>query len=379
MNKALIITSVASMVDQFLLPSLFLLQEMEYDVHVACNFEKGNTCSAEQVEELKRTLIDHEITFYQVDFERNVLQLFHNVQAYKQISTIITTHEFSLIHCHSPIGGLLGRLAARNARNKGTSVFYTAHGFHFYKGAPLKNWLFYYRVEKFCSRFTDKLITINQEDYELAKRKFHAKETHYMPGVGVDLGRFENVRVDKPTKRREIGVPEDAILLLSVGELNENKNHQIIIRALAELNHPNVHYAIAGVGEKKEYLICLADKLGISDKIHLLGYRKDVAEIYKISDIYVLPSVREGLNVSLMEAMASKCPCLVSRIRGNIDLIDSNGGELFDPKSVMECVDKIRAMLGANHDNIGQYNSSKIRQFSLESVNVDVARIYRTK
>lgn len=379
MNKALIITSVASMVDQFLLPSLFLLQEMEYDVHVACNFEKGNTCSAEQVEELKRTLIDHEITFYQVDFERNVLQLFHNVQAYKQISTIITTHEFSLIHCHSPIGGLLGRLAARNARNKGTSVFYTAHGFHFYKGAPLKNWLFYYRVEKFCSRFTDKLITINQEDYELAKRKFHAKETHYMPGVGVDLGRFENVRVDKPTKRREIGVPEDAILLLSVGELNENKNHQIVIRALAELNHPNVHYAIAGVGEKKEYLICLADKLGISDKIHLLGYRKDVAEIYKISDIYVLPSVREGLNVSLMEAMASKCPCLVSRIRGNIDLIDSNGGELFDPKSVMECVDKIRAMLGANHDNIGQYNSSKIRQFSLESVNVDVARIYRTK
>lgn len=379
MNKALIITSVASMVDQFLLPSLFLLQEMEYDVHVACNFEKGNTCSAEQVEELKRTLIDHEITFYQVDFERNVLQLFHNVQAYKQISTIITTHEFSLIHCHSPIGGLLGRLAARNARNKGTSVFYTAHGFHFYKGAPLKNWLFYYRVEKFCSRFTDKLITINQEDYELAKRKFHAKETHYMPGVGVDLGRFENVRVDKPTKRREIGVPEDAILLLSVGELNENKNHQIVIRALAELNHPNVHYAIAGVGEKKEYLICLADKLGISGKIHLLGYRKDVAEIYKISDIYVLPSVREGLNVSLMEAMASKCPCLVSRIRGNIDLIDSNGGELFDPKSVMECVDKIRAMLGANHDNIGQYNSSKIRQFSLESVNVDVARIYRTK
>ena len=339
MANALIITSVASMVQQFLLHNIFLLQKMGYEVQVACNFENGNTCSLERVEELKQTLTQCGVVFHQIDFERNVFQLSGNYRAYRQIADLISKEEFALIHCHSPIGGVLGRLAARGVRKNGTRVFYTAHGFHFYKGAPKLNWMVYYPIERFCSRFTDKLITINKEDFELAKNKFKAKEVHYVPGVGIDLSRFENINVDKGAKRNEIGVPEDVLLLLSVGELNENKNHQIVIKALAKLNDSNMHYAIAGIGEKAAELTDLANALGVGDRVHLLGFRTDVAELYKTADLYIHPSFREGLPVAVMEAMASKTTVLASRIRGCKDIVSDN---LFDPRDVDSLIEKLQ-------------------------------------
>ena len=214
MSKALIITSVASMVDQFLLPNLFLLQDMGYEIHVACNFEKGSTCSEEKIQNLKRTLTEKNIKFYQIDFERDVTNIFGHVVAYRQLSAIVKSNAFDLIHCHSPIGGMLGRLVARKQRKKGAKVFYTAHGFHFYKGAPLKNWLIYYPVEKFCSRFTDVLITMNKEDHALATKKMKAKSIEYVHGVGVDLNRFFSSTVDKRTKRSELGIADDDVALL---------------------------------------------------------------------------------------------------------------------------------------------------------------------
>lgn len=316
MSNALIITSVASMVDQFLLPSMYLLQEMGYKVFVACNFEKGSTCSNERVTELKKTLEAHGIEYYQVDFERNATQIIKNRIAYKQLLSILSGNKFDLIHCHSPVGGMLGRLAARKARKTGTQVIYTAHGFHFYKGAPLKNWLMYYPVEKFCSRFTDTLITINQEDYALAKKKMKSKKVEYIPGVGIDLSRFRNAKVDRAEKRREIGVPEDAFLLVSVGEVNENKNHQIIVNAMALLNNPQIHYAIAGIGDQEEYLKKLSNDLGVSKQLHLLGYRKDIPEIDSCADVFCFPSLREGLGLGALEAMACGLPIITSNIHG---------------------------------------------------------------
>ena len=248
-----------------------------------------------------------------------------NVMAIKQLRKLVKENGYDIVHCHTPNAAVVTRLACRKLRKKrGLKVFYTAHGFHFYKGAPLLNWLVFYPVEKLCARFTDVLITINQEDYALAKKKMKAKRVEYVAGVGVDLSRFDNVEVDREAKRREIGVPEDAFLLISVGELNENKNHQVIIKAMAKLNNPKVHYAIAGKGEKSEFLIELAKKLGVSEQLHLLGYRRDIPELNASADVFCFPSLREGLPVAPIEAMACGLPTIVSSVRG-IDDCSENG------------------------------------------------------
>lgn len=379
MNKALIITSVASMVDQFFLPSMYLLQDIGYDVHVACNFEKGNTCSDERVEELKQTLNIHNITFYQVDFERNVFKFSQNSRAYNQLRRIIKTNDFHLIHCHSPIGGLLGRLAARKLRKKGTRVFYTAHGFHFFRGAPLKNWLLYYPVEKFFSRFTDVLITINQEDYALAKKKMKAKRIEYIPGVGIDILKFQNIEIDRREKRQEIGVPEDAFLLLSVGELNDNKNYQIIIRALAKLKNPKVHYAIAGVGDKRAWLLELAKMLEVSEQIHLLGYRNDIPQLNFISDAFCFPSYREGQGLGAIEAMACGLPLITSNVHGINDYsVDGVTGYKSSPSDVdgfSNAIDKL-VLDCSIRKKMGQENMKRAKQYSVNCIGVLMKKLY---
>jgi len=245
----------------------------------------------------------------------------------KDIRRIVANETYDIVHCHTPVAAMCTRLACRKARKEGTQVFYTAHGFHFYKGAPLKNWLVYYPIEKICSYMTDVLITINHEDFDLANRKMKAKRIEYVPGVGVDLSQFMDNKADKSAKRREIGVPDDAFLLLSVGELNENKNHRVIIQALAELHNPNVHYAIAGVGNQKEPLLALANELGVSEQIHLLGYRKDISELNHASDVFCFPSQREGLGLAAIEAMACGLPVVAAKNRGTVEFVmrDENG------------------------------------------------------
>lgn len=375
MKKALIVTSVASMVDQFLLPNIFLLQDMGYMVQVACNFESGSTCSKEKIEKLKKTLDDHNVKKYHIEFARDVMKISQNIRAYNQIKRIISENHYELVHCHSPIGGLICRLACRRARKLGTKVFYTAHGFHFYKGAPIKNWLLYYPVEKLCARWTDVLITINKEDYALAKKKMKTKRTEYIPGVGIDLKKFGHVVVDRAAKRRELGVPESAILLLSVGELNKNKNHEIVIRAIADLN---VYYVIAGKGNLEEHLQKTINELKMIDRVKLIGFRDDMEELYKISDAFVFPSFREGLSVSIMEAMASGLPVVCSRIRGNIDLIDGNGGIIFDPHDIKSCRNAIKQLINQDLESIGKHNSIKIGKFDVGIVNRNIKKIYES-
>lgn len=275
---------------------------------------------------------------YSLSCERTPFSL-GTINAYKEIKNLIEENDYDIVHCHTPIAALCTRLACRKQRKKGLRVIYTAHGFHFYKGAPLLNWLIYYPIEKICSYFTDVLITINKEDYELAKKKMKAKHVEYVPGVGIDVDKFKNTVVDKAEKRKELGIPEDAFLLVSVGELNKNKNHEVVIRALAEINNPDIHYAIAGVGPLHDYLLYLAKELNLEDRVHLLGYRTDVAEIYKCANLYILPSIREGLNVSIMEGIASGLPVLCGNIRGNIDLV-LNENLLFSSRN-RDSVEKV--------------------------------------
>lgn len=375
MKKALVITSVASMVDQFLLPNIKLLQDMDYEVHVACNFEKGSSCSDEKIAELKLKLDELKIAYFQINFERDVTNLSGNLKAYKQVVALVNENGYDLVHCHSPIGGMITRLASRKARKKGTKVFYTAHGFHFYKGAPKKNWLLYYPVEKFCAHFTDTLITMNKEDYALATKKMKAKRVEYVPGVGIDISKFGGSSVGKTAKRDELGIPHGARVLFSIGELNENKNHETVIRAIA---NTELYYVIAGRGALQEHLESVIDSLGMSGRVKLLGFRKDVKEIFEAADVFVFPSFREGLSVSVMEAMASGLPVACSKIRGNTDLIDENGGFWFDPASVEDCKKAIESVFASDTEALGEYNTKKIENFSVENVCRMLKALYET-
>jgi len=181
------------------------------------------------------------------------------------------------------------------------------------------------------------------------------------------------VIVDRKKKRAEIGIPENARLLISVGELNQNKNHETVIRAIAGMD---VYYIIAGQGHKKEYLELLAKEVGMSERVKLLGYRTDVSELYAVSGAFIFPSFREGLSVSLMEAMVSGLPVVVSKIRGNTDLIDDNGGLLFNPHSVTECREAIEQVLLSNSDTMVAHNQNKIKKFDVKSVIKQINALY---
>jgi glycosyltransferase involved in cell wall biosynthesis len=295
------------------------------------------------------------------------------------LKTVIENGGYDIVHCHTPNAAMITRLVCRKFRKKtGLRVFYTAHGFHFYKGAPKLNWIVYYPVEKFCSGFTDKLITINKEDYELAKNKFRAKEVHYVPGVGIDLFKFQSVQTDRVVKRREIGVPENAFLLISIGELIPRKNHRVIMQALKQINNSNVHYIIGGNGLLEQELKRYAMELGIADQVHFLGFRTDVAELYKVSDVFCFPSIHEGLPVALMEAMAFGLPVCCSNIRGNNDLIvEKEGGFLFNPSSIDSAVSALKSLLEEDKNKLGKFNQNYVKQFDNEIVLNMLHKIYR--
>ncbi|WP_418527757.1 glycosyltransferase, partial [Phascolarctobacterium faecium] len=248
-------TVVKTHINTFHLPFLKMFKEHGWEVHVAAkNDFVDEPCIIPNC--------DHH---FDMEFVRGPFSQ-RNIAAYKQLKQIIETNHYDIIHCHTPVAGVLTRLAARTA--KGTTVIYTAHGFHFYQGAPLINWLVYYPVERVCGKFTDKLITINQEDYHRANswRLRNNGKIYYVPGIGVDLEEIQNISINKVQKKKETGISNDVKVLLSVGELNKNKNHEIIIRVLSKLTNKNFIYLICGNGELKEYLKNLAKELGVSDK-----------------------------------------------------------------------------------------------------------------
>lgn len=306
MKKVLYIATVAQKhINVFHIPFLKMLQNDGYKTYVAA----ANDTDQENL------TIPHCDEYVEIDFKRNPLHP-GNLVAYHKLKKFIDQNTFEIIHCHTPVGGLLGRLAARKARKNGTRIFYTAHGFHFYKGAPLINWLLYYPVEKFCSRLTDVLITINDEDFALAKSKMKAKRTEHVPGVGIDSVNINSADFNKNAKRHELEIPTEAFLITSVGEINKNKNHEVVIRAIAKLSNDRIHYAIVGIGPLQKKLTKLSEKLGVSSRIHFLGYRNDVAEIYKASDVCCFPSIREGLPLAPLEGMACGLPIVAADNRG---------------------------------------------------------------
>lgn len=369
MKKVLFVATVAhAHICVFHIPFLKMLKEQGYETYVAAhNDYLGDNAD-----------IPYCDYYYDLPFERSPFKV-RNIKAYKELKKLIDNNEFDIIHCHTPVGGIIGRLAARKARKKGTKVMYTAHGFHFYRGAPLKNWLLYYPAEKICARMTDVLITINREDYALAQKKMKAKRIEYIPGIGVDTSKFSNVTIDKYQKRASINIPQDAFLLLSVGELNKNKNHETVIRALASLKDENIHYCIAGRGSLQSYLEELAKKLGVETQVHMLGFRTDIAELLHIADVFVFPSLREGLGLAAVEAMSAALPLILSDNRGSRDYAEHGVNALIcNATDVTDFENSINMLLkdGSARELMSSNNIRRALDFDINKVCNKMNNIY---
>ena len=380
MKRVLMLASVASMIDQFNMPNIVLLQKLGYQVDVACNFIEGNTCSDERVAELKQKLQDMHVRCYQIDFARNIKHMGQNMRALRQVEGLMKQNGYAFCHCHSPIGGVVARIAGHRTRTK---VIYTAHGFHFYQGAPVMNWLVYYPVEKMLSRWTDVLITINHEDYKLAKKIFNMKQITYVPGIGIDTQREGLSQKEKEEKRKELGIPQDAFLITNAAEFTPNKNQKTVIEAIEQLHNPNIYFVMCGIGEKKAELEQYVKEHGLEEHIRFVGFRNDLHEILQTSDCFVLSSFREGLSVALMEAMAEGLPVVCGRIRGNVDLVKNGfGGLLLAPEDIKAYENafiklyEMRQRKPGMFEQMGITNQKSIKMFGRNAVEQVMENVY---
>jgi len=367
MEKILFTATVDSHILNFHIPYLKWFKEQGYEVHVA---SRGNAD------------IPYVDKKYDLPFERSPFR-FSNIKTYFLLKEVIDKNNYDLIHCHTPMGSVLTRLAAKNARKKGTKVLYTAHGFHFFKGAPIKNWLLYYPVEKWLSRYTDCLITINDEDYECAiKKNFKAGSIKIINGVGIDLDKFTpHTPEEKKVLRKKNGYSDEDFILIYVAELNLNKHQDLIIDVIAVLKNkiPNIKLLLVGKGDMQSKYKGQANRLNIEKHVDFLGYRKDVPLLMKIADVAVSASRREGLPVNVMEAMATGLPLVVTNCRGNRDLVKNNiNGYVVGIDDKERFVEAILSLY-ESHELRKKFsdNSLKlVKKYSLNTILNDMEQIY---
>lgn len=365
-------TVVKQHIMTFHVPYLQMFRQMGWETAVA---------AANDYDDPRELNIPYCDTYYEIPFSRNPLNPV-NFRAYRELKKIIDREQYQIIHCHTPVGAMITRLAARDARKKGTKVIYTAHGFHFFKGSSLISWLAYYPVEWVLAHDTDVLLTMNREDYALAQRKMHAKKVEYVPGVGIDTHRFSGNGENAGEKRRELGFRQEDFLILTVAEMTKNKNHSTVLKALALLKDERefaaMHYLICGMGAQKENLRREAADLQIASHVHFLGYRKDVPQIYGCSDLFVFMSYREGLPVALMEAMSSGLPTVCSPARGNTDLIENGKEGIIVSQSPRMLADAILELYRdpEKRQRFGQAAVQKVQPFDAENVRKEMRRIY---
>lgn len=349
-------------------PCLQAALNMGYEVFFGIN--------RNSVEELE---CDLPVKLYDSHTYRSLTAISDNMTAIRNLSRIIKENNVEVIHCNTPVGGLVGRLCGKKYHVK--HVIYTAHGFHFYKGAPFINRTIFKWAEQIMAHWTDVIITMNQEDYEAAQRfKLRTGGRVYkVHGVGITLSEYEGIQVDRKEKRSELGLKDTDIICISAGDIVARKNYGVAIEAIAKAGNPNLHYLICGVGPEKESLEEKAKELGISDQVHFLGFRTDVKELLKISDIFLFTSLQEGLPRSLMEAMAVGLPAVVSKIRGNVDLIeDGKGGYLCNPYDVDGFVKSIKAVCADSslRNDMAKENLKTIKDYDIRIVEKEISDIY---
>lgn len=370
--KKLLITSTDMMMIQFLIPHVRYLSENGYAVEIACSVV------GDRLEDVRKALEGVPCTIHTVRLERSPASP-RNLLGYRDMKQLLKENRYDIIWTNEPVMGVVTRLAARKARKTGTKVVYMCHGFHFYKGASPVNWLIFYPVERLMAHTCDAIVTMNQEDYARAQ-SFKTKAVYKIPGVGVDTSRFstEGTQEQRLEKRRQLGLPEDAYVVLTVGELTKRKNQKVILDALAQLNDPIVHYVLCGRGDQREALEQQAKALGIADRVHFLGYRLDVPEIYRTADCFAFSSIHEGLPFALMEAMASGLPIVASRIRGNVDLIDDGqGGILCDVHSSEQYWGGFVRIRSMDMEVMVGHNRIKLREYDVDGVKSSILEILK--
>jgi glycosyltransferase involved in cell wall biosynthesis len=369
MKKILIITTISGFVPQFEMENVRILQRLGYEVHYASNFK--TPIYGDDNKRLENT----GIICHQTDFAKSPYKFNQNRKAYQQLKRTIKEENINLIHCHTPVGGALGRLAAKACNTK---VIYTAHGFHFYKGGPILNWLFYYPVERYLSRYTDTLVTINQEDFQRAKKFYTCKITQ-INGVGLHTKDFANINIDKNEKCVQIGIEKDKFILCTFGEINKNKNHKVILKAIHELKDKNIVYLICGNGNCINKLKKLSSKFGITDQVKFLGYRSDVKEILSISDCFAFPSKREGLGMAALEAMSLGLPLIASDSRGTREYaINGKTGFVYhvnDYKGFAKGIEIIQNNIDIRA-KISGFNKNIVLKFDISNVTPIMEKIY---
>ena len=366
MKKILYVATITGHFYYFHLPSMKMFKELGWQVEVAAHGDMELPYCDNRFEiPIRRSPADKE-----------------NIAAYKQLKKIINENNYDIIHCHTPMGGILARLAARSARKKGTKVLYTAHGFHFYNGAPLLNWLIYFPIEFVMSLMTDGLITINSEDYQFAKKHLKAKRIYKVNGVGYNSDRFFPVsEEEKLSIREKLGYSKDEKILVYVAEMNANKNQGMLIRALKILDekYGNYRLLIAGADNFNGEYPRLAKELGVDGKVDFLGHRNDIDDLLHMSDIAVGSSVREGLPVNVMEALASGLPVVLSDNRGHRVLaVNGKNGYTVKVNDYETMAKRIEEIINDEkvYNDFSKNAVELVKPYSKESVMLELKEIY---
>ena len=367
MKKVLFVANISKHILRFHLPYLKWFKEHGYETHVAAG---GN-------EEIPWCDVKHEVSI-----ERSPFSL-KNIRAHKELKKIIEANQFALVHGHTPMGGVLARTASVAARKNGTKVLYTAHGFHFYKGSPLANWLLYYPVEKYLASYADGIITINHEDYRLLSDKnFQVKDKFYINGVGVDPARFNPITPEIKSKlRNELGYSDNQFVLVYVAEFIHRKNHRFVIDAAVELKStiPDLKILFAGRGILLEEMKKFAQDKGVSEYIDFLGFRTDIEKVMSIADVGISASRQEGLGLNLVEEMFLGLPVVASQDRGHRELVvQGENGFLYEQNKQEEFVSYITQLYNDTEKRkaFGEKSKTLADKFSLENSVNSMAKIY---
>ncbi|MFF3022025.1 glycosyltransferase family 4 protein [Gottfriedia sp. NPDC057948] len=369
-KKVLFCATVDYHFTAFHMPYIKWFKDNGWEVHIAANGENN---------------IHYVDKKFNLPIQRSPFN-FKNIKALKDLKNIIDENNYEIIHCHTPMGGILTRLAARKSRVKGTTkLIYTAHGFHFCKGAPILNWLLYFPIEKFMAPLSDCLITINKEDYELSNRSFNVKRIEHIHGVGIDTGVFKPIdELNKKVIRESFGYQPDDFLLFYAAEFNKNKNQQFLLHSLSLIKDElsNVKLLLAGEGALLTECKQLANQLGISHMVDFLGFRKDIKELLPICDVAVGSSLREGLPVNIMEAMSCGLPIIAVDNRGHRELVTNNkNGWLVESNDFTGFSSAIKDLVKSKglKERLGS-NSRKIimRKYSIDKVILEKSEVYKS-
>lgn len=374
-KKILVITTTDNMIWQFLVPHIEMLKNSGATVDCVC--AKTGFFYDDLVNKFGLNVVN-------INFTRFPFTL-KNFKGRKKLLKMCNEKQYDLIYCHQPVGGVMGRMVGKKLK---IPVVYVAHGFHFFKGCPIKNKILYKTIEKHYSKYTTSLVTMNEEDFSAAKQ-MKAKHVYKINGIGVDLEKYKKIKgFDRESFRSSLGIAKDDFVVLSIGELNKNKNTLMLLDSICYLKNKyleqnktfNIRYLICGQGKLQKKYENKINRLGLQNEVKLVGFQKEIQKFIQCSDIYIMPSLREGLPKSIMECMVQGLPVVASNIRGCRDLVGENeGGILCKPTSYVEFANAIDSLC-TNKDLYKEYsarNLKEIEKYSLENVLAQMGEIFK--